>query len=370
MHAQTEIEKLDDEVAQLFAEVFAITARALEKLREFDALDGPKKLGFQSCAHWLNHRVGLSLGTAREHIRVAHALTKLPEIAAAFSAGTLSFSKVRALTRIANPKNESDLLAMAEEATASKIEKIVRACRRLSLDEAKAHAQARSVEMGFDDEGMFFMRVRLLPDEGARLMHALDANMPSDKERDAQERRADALLAALSEKPQTELVVHVDADEEGRMQVETPRGERVGVSAETCRRLSCDASVVVMRHDSRGNVLDVGRKTRRISTPLRRALAERDGGCRFPGCPNHLVDAHHVKAWADGGETKLANLLTLCRFHHGQVHEGGYQIAVSKDDEAVRPRSPRRRAANSVAAPTFGRADDARVISLSLWRRA
>ncbi len=90
-----------------------------------------------------------------------------------------------------------------------------------------------------------------------------------------------------------------------------------------------------MRHDSRGNVLDVGRKTRRISTPLRRALSERDGGCRFPGCPNHQVDAHHVKAWADGGETKLANLLTLCRFHHAQVHEGGYRIAVSKDGEAV-----------------------------------
>ncbi len=156
MHTQTEIEALDDELAKLFGEVFALTARALDKLYEFDVKLGWQKLGFQSCAHWLNHRVGISLGTAREHVRVAHALVELPETRAAFSLGTLSFSKVRALTRSATAKNESDFLAMAQEATAAKLEQVVRAFRRVSCDEVKKQVAERSVEMGFDSDGMFF----------------------------------------------------------------------------------------------------------------------------------------------------------------------------------------------------------------------
>ncbi len=93
-------------------------------------------------------------------------------------------------------------------------------------------------------------------------------------------------------------------------------------------------SVVVMTHDLRGNVLDVGRKTRRIPASLRRALATRDGGCRYPGCPNQIVDVHHVQHWADGGETKLGNCIQLCRFHHGQLHEGGWRSDVSAEGSA------------------------------------
>ncbi len=75
-----------------------------------------------------------------------------------------------------------------------------------------------------------------------------------------------------------------------------------------------------------GEVLDVGRKTRTVPPALRRALEARDKGCRFPGCTNRLVDAHHVVHWADGGETKLGNLLQLCRRHHGLLHEGGFTV--------------------------------------------
>ena len=123
-----------------------------------------------------------------------------------------------------------------------------------------------------------------------------------------------------------ELVVHVEAAAEGHTQIEALHGERHSVSSETARRCACDASVRVMTHATDGTVLDVGRKTRRISPALRHALSERDRGCRFPACPHLRTDGHHIEHWADGGETKLQNIVSLCRFHHVQLHEGGFTV--------------------------------------------
>ena len=110
----------------------------------------------------------------------------------------------------------------------------------------------------------------------------------------------------------------------------------VRVPAGTSRRIACDASRVIMTHDRTHNlasdindsVLDVGRKTRTVPPAIRRALDHRDGGCRFPGCGLRFCDAHHIKHWADGGETKLANLLLLCRRHHRAVHEEGFRVEI------------------------------------------
>lgn len=98
------------------------------------------------------------------------------------------------------------------------------------------------------------------------------------------------------------------------------------VSAETSRRISCDCGVVRVEHDHPGSILSVGRKTRSISPALRRALETRDQGCRFPGCGHRFADAHHVKHWADGGETSLDNTVLLCSYHHRLVHEGGWTV--------------------------------------------
>jgi hypothetical protein len=109
---------------------------------------------------------------------------------------------------------------------------------------------------------------------------------------------------------------------------------------ETARRIACDASVVEIVEDERGEPLDVGRKTRSIPPALRRALKSRDQGCVFPGCSHRrYVDGHHIHHWADGGETKLANLVSLCRFHHRAVHEGGLRI-LRLDDGAWRVINP------------------------------
>ena len=142
-------------------------------------------------------------------------------------------------------------------------------------------------------------------------------------------RRADALAAvaesflAESEASSTsadrcQVVVHVDAETlhertAGRCEIE----QGPSIPVETVRRLSCDASLLRVLENPHGKPLDVGRKTRSIPPAIRRALNTRDGGCRFPGCTHQrYVDAHHIEHWAEGGETKLSNLVTLCRLHH------------------------------------------------------
>ena len=99
------------------------------------------------------------------------------------------------------------------------------------------------------------------------------------------------------------------------------------LSNETVRRIGCDAALVRVLESGDGEPLDVGRKTRVIPPAIRRALKRRDGGCRFPGCDRtKFVDGHHLEHWADGGETGLDNLVSVCRYHHGLLHEGGYSV--------------------------------------------
>jgi hypothetical protein len=126
----------------------------------------------------------------------------------------------------------------------------------------------------------------------------------------------------------TEIVVHVDAEtlrtgRRGRSDVDG----QVAIAPETARRLACDASVVSILESGDGEPLSVGRRKRTVPPALRRALRARDGTCRFPGCENRrFIDAHHIVHWARGGETKLDNLVLLCRRHHRLVHEGGFAV--------------------------------------------
>ena len=360
---------LGDEIATLAAHLHAATYRLLTLIAEFDQLRGWEPEGHRSCAHWLAFRTGIDLGAAREKVRAARALTALPQISASMEQGELSFAKVRALTRVATPESEGDLLELALCSTAAQLERTVRAWRRMCrADEnelEKIRHRSRCFSVFPDEEGMYLVRGRLDPEVGAMLMRAVDAasdglfkaGSSEDSEEIApKQRRADAvgLLAeralavwfGCAERNGADIVplsgtraeryqvaLYVDAPtleserEPGRSELED--GTRV--SAETSRRLSCDASVVRLTEaaDSSvldGSVLNIGRKTRTIPPALRRALEARDRGCRFPGCGLRFTEAHHVTHWADGGETKLENLILLCRVHHRLVHEEGYTV--------------------------------------------
>ena len=377
------VAQLGDAIATLAARLHAATYELLVMLHEFDACAGWNN-GCLSCAHWLHWRTGIDLGAAREKVRVARALATLPHISAAMQRGQLSYAKVRALTRIATPGNDGRLVDLALAGTAAQVERIVRAWRRVDQVEAAQQTeqrhQHRSVTMHVDDDGMVVLRGRLTPEIGAVVQRALEAaadrlfqeaahvspgNRIAEEVTPAQ-RRADALgllaecalgadLDCGTAGDRYQVVLHVDAAalqttsesaaagaldvmesypsttaDPGQAVVELNNGA-TNVSAETSRRIACDASLVAMRYTRDGSVLDVGRKTRAIPTAIRRALLKRDRHCQFPGCTARRCDGHHIRHWADGGPTRLDNLTLLCRRHHRAVHEGGFTI-VQRDE--------------------------------------
>ncbi len=372
-----DLEQLGDEIAVLSAHLDAATARLLDLIREFDARGGWAN-GFASCAAWLTWRVGLDPGAARERVRVARALGALPRLTEALARGEISYSKVRALSRVATPETEARLLAFARNGTAAHVERFVRAWRKVdriaeAREAVRRHA-GRSLRVYHDDDGMVVVRGRLEPEAGAVLLKALAAardllfqRQPvSDAVLDpptAEQLGADA-LALLAESalrheldpgPPAEryqVVVHVDgpvlADPGQPGQSLLEDGARV--SAETSRRLACDAGRVLMRHDAEGRVVEVGARTRTIPPALRRALMHRDRGCRFPGCGQRFVQGHHIRHWAEGGPTTLSNLTLLCRRHHRAVHEEGFQCE-RRPDGALEFRRPNGRPLPEVPPP-------------------
>ncbi len=421
-----ELRKLGERIAELAARINSAEGRMMTLIAKFDRRGGWKDDGYSSCAEWLAWRIGTKIGTARERVRTARALERLPQTADALKLGTISYAKVRALTRVATPEREAELLKFARAGSAAKLERTVRMWRKLSRDAELTAEQARRRSRTFsvfvDGDGMYVVKGRLEPEAGAVLMRAVEAASDAlfRSEGDAQDtagsgrdvrgeagdarpeprqRRADAvgllaeralaagfgggerresegdvdkmggdldeldgaqtsesdaaLRGAPAETPGTnaenaantsarvgsgtraeryQVMVHCDAatlaaeGEPGRSDLDGIR-----VSAETSRRMACDAVVVAMAHAKDGSMLNVGRRTRTIPPHIRRALEERDRGCRFPGCGCTFTEAHHVKHWADGGETSLRNTLLLCRRHHRAVHEGRVKVSVNGD---------------------------------------
>jgi hypothetical protein len=384
------IDDLDDAICRLAHRMNTETFRLLMLVREFDERLGWQRWGLPSCAEWLAWRCGVSLSAAREKVRTAHALREMPAIAAAFEDGRLSYSKVRALTRVVEYGSEEALLAYALDVTAAQVEERCREIRNANPDYSTAGAlrawEHRSLTVYRDrSRGMMKITVDVPIEEGEVVVQAIEraahgcdaangiefaAARKSAGVRDAGEaapngwcaQQADALIAiaktslagggvgtgpgassfadALGANPSAEgfttgcvadnyqVVVHVDGS--------ALRGGngRSDLPIETVRRLACDCSTVTVTEDERGTPLDIGRKQRSVSTPLKRALLARDRGCRFPGCGRaRFVDAHHIRHWADGGDTALANLVLLCTHHHRLLHEGGFAIRRDSDGE-------------------------------------
>jgi hypothetical protein len=346
----------------------AATAAWLRLVAEFGERGGWHGWGVRSCGHWLSWQCGLAPGAAREHVRVARALRSLPLTEAAFAEGRLSYSKVRALTRIAEPDTEESLLDLAVEATAAQLERFVRSWRR--ADDANAgdgppdQPEARqSFEYSWDDDGMLTLRLRLRPESGSELLAAVESVAEREARREraqnarardagpvpgldwreqqeldrrcaddgapaglARERTTARRLGALvalaragiehdrrpGDPPRREVVLHVDtqvlADDAAAGRAHLEGGP--AVTPAHARRLLCDATVVAMLERGR-KPLALGRRRRRASKAQRRALLRRDGGCARPGCPetrSERLHAHHMRHWLFGGRTDLDNL--------------------------------------------------------------
>lgn len=240
---------------------------------------------------------------------------------------------------------------IARHGTAAHVETVVRGYRRakadleLELEEANTRHQRRELTWHFDDDDMVVVKVRLTPEDGAHFIQAIERatkELQAERANDAEAfqetslcvDRADALMQDIASPTDTEVQVHVSAetlvdfDSDGCCHLH----DGPNLAPHTARRLACDAGIVRIVEDTKGQPLDVGRKTRTISPALKRALSARDQGCRFPGCgaTRHL-HGHHIQHWADGGPTSLDNLVQLCPHHHRLVHEGGFELQARRE---------------------------------------
>ncbi len=366
------VEELGQEIASLSAHLDAATHRLLQCIRRFDEACGWHEQGAISCAHWLAWRVGWDPATAREKVRVARALGRLPAIDEALRSARLSYAKVRALTRVATPENETKLLTMALLATGAQLERICRGYRGVLEAEGASKPEERSVCQRLLPGGMVKLELVLEPDEADLILRAVErarevkaqelrARQDEPPKPETPERaagaadvsagtpwpsRADGAVRVaewfLAGNPVTgtggerfQVIVHVDQDvlgPDGAWAATLEDGSRV--SAETLRRVACDCGMVAMSRN--GEALNIGRRARTIPPAIRRALMLRDRGCAFPGCTHTaFLHGHHIEHWLHGGETSLDNMVMLCTFHHHLVHEGGWTITVGADGTFV-----------------------------------
>ena len=402
-------ERLEAEICALAGHITAATCRFLIFLGEFDARRGWASWDMPSCAAWLSWKCQIASGTAREHVRVAAALKTLPVIRRQFAAGRMSYSKVRALTRIATPDTEADLAQMAIGMTANQIERFARAyhqCKQREEEERLPwRAPRKSLRWRFDpDTGGMEFTIQLPPEQGAVLLQALraavdDLEHPHDEEEGRRDKPdpvtadsrpepfridtkdlADALAEVAGGYLRRKIVSADNADiyqvvihttpqaltaspggvpagvpaalpTRGDDPPEPPAGPGVpagtpvtighpawpgrchvedgpAVSPQTAQMIACEATVSAMVHDpGSGEVLSVGRRSRRATAAIRRAVRERDRyRCTFPGCDSRRTDLHHIVWWSHGGQTSAGNLLLLCKAHHAIVHDKGYII--------------------------------------------
>jgi Domain of unknown function (DUF222)/HNH endonuclease len=306
--------------------------------------------GAVSTVAWLRSRLRISDGQAQ--LRAAAAVRGMPELETVYAAGQVSYAQVSVVAAVL-PDIDPQVLAagagklLAEQATQLAPGPLrhvaVRVRDHFEPEAAERRARQRqeerwlSVARTFD--GAVAVQGLLDPDGGELLLTTLNALLPPPVAHDPRtpaHRRADALLdlcrLAANHTPQAggekpHVTVTVDwATLQGSGTATL--GSGVPVTAETARRLACDATVIPVVLGSTGEPLDLGRAARLVSTAQRRALILRDHGCRFPGCdrPPQWTDAHHLVSWADGGPTNLDNLVSLCRWHHTAVHEGGWTL--------------------------------------------
>ena len=339
----TLIDELDQNILTLCTRINAATYELLVMIREFDERAGWVQWGLDNCTEWLAWRCDLSMTTAREKVRVAHALKHLPLISEAFASGELSYSKVKAMTRVASRDNEQQLLEFALRHTAVTVAERCRELRcgkETSTGTAQRAWASRSLRIRRDlERDRMTMTVELPLDAGDLLEKALDKArddealvIPDLVDTAWSVRQADAFVNILNGYLSGEtgsrnndnylVTIHVDASA-------LAGGEgRAAVPIESVKRHCCDGHAVVITETSEGEPLSIGRRSRLIPKSVERAVRARDNnGCVFPGCSNRrFLDCHHIEHWAHGGETGVDNLMLLCTKHHTLVHEGGFRI--------------------------------------------
>ena len=350
---------LAEDLVELRRGVDRLEAEFARRLRPFDKHHGCAAEGAISTVSWLRHRCRISGGAATERVAMARHLAELPQTAAAFGEGEVGFEQARVITRAAESIGD-DLMRGAEQILVEAAQRLDPQRLQIAADHLRHYLAPERMQRDAKDEherralfisplldGVFRIDGHLDREGGACLLTALEALLgprAADDTRTPAQRRADALvelarqrMEAAGGRPHVSLIVRAETLAGAQA---APGGEldRGGVvPGETALRIACDASLSIITVDGKDNLLNVGRATRTFPPSIRRAAIVRDRGCRFPGCdrPPGWTDGHHLKHWAHGGETKLRNLVLLCRRHHRLVHEGGWRLTLDEHGELV-----------------------------------
>ena len=376
-------DQLADRIRAAASEQIAHQAWWFSLIAEFDRRDGHLEFGMRSCAEFLSWSCGVDQRTAREQLRVIRKLQSLPLVRAEFEAGRLSYSKVRALTRVAAATNESTLVSLAGDLTATQLERVVGALessrQTLTQDDDDRRRTQCGVTRWVDALGLVHHEVVSAPEEAglvdaalgfgsdnlfeeARAAQAKAAEAVREPEEaavplarpTAARRRLDALLWVLKRglinAQRTDLVdesrylvmLHVRegqamATDDGKVDL----GNGLAVTPRTLRRLGCGGLVQAMLHGVDGRPLDLGDRVRLATRNQRLALEAMYPTCEIPGCdvPFAWCEVHHLVPWEHGGPTDIANLRPRCPFHHHLVHEGGWREVLGIDGRTalIRP---------------------------------
>ncbi len=350
----------DDELASDLDEIEragrVLEAERARRLAEFERRGAHADDGFLSLSSWLVARHRVAPSTAARRVRVARTLHAMPLAAEAFSTGELSDAAIGLLAsaRESHPEEfahaEEALLQAARTLPVGGLRSVITYWQQ-AQDLAKAEAdeearfERRRLHVSPTLDGMVRIDGDLDPEAGQAVLAALRAVMDADARarripelRSPAVRRADALgqicrswldspsrPMIAGERPHVVVTLDLEALEgrAGRSELQ----DAGPVTPEAARRLACDAKVSRVITDGASRPLDIGRSTRVVPPSIRRAVIVRDRGCAFPGCgrPPGWCDTHHIRHWADGGQTSVDNVVLLCRPHHRAIH-GGFLV--------------------------------------------
>ncbi len=340
-------DEMDEGIGHFLGLMSASAAAACEWLVEVDRrqlflADGARDLG-----QWLSARYGLRHSTAVQLVAVARRLQDLPLLRQRFSDGTLSLDQVDAISRLATPGSEAELIEETMGLSTAALDRAARRANPPASEDERSVWERRFLLIQNSLDGLEGRLHARLPGAEMQIVEsairsradAIPPNPETDRFDPYPVRLADGLVEVCTttgdqSSALVQVTLHADLD------ALTTDTETTGVAelqagpviaSETARRLSCDAIVETAVHDD-CRVLGVGRLTRTIPGWLRRQLWHRDAGCRFFGCPHKgWIHGHHIQHWADGGPTDLTNLVLLCSFHHRFLHEHGWTIEGDPD---------------------------------------
>jgi hypothetical protein len=345
MHAESELssDELRDKIAQLGALEGVVRSARLAAVAEYDRRELWKEDGSTSMSVWLSALTGCRQYSARELVRVAHALQELPALSGLLSSGGLDWDKVSALTRFVTAETDCEWTDRACSWSAFELEREARRCQRVTEEQDEADFESGSLRCWWARRDRMLMINGMLPAaEGATVLAALRRRaeqQPKDPETGGlapYERRMATALAELAgaciardtDPDRATVVVHVSelglaGDGPGLAELESG----VQLRLEAIRRLVCDGRVEFSIDDRFGRSVGIVRASRQIPAWLERQVLLRYPHCEFPGCERtSLLHCHHAIPWLDGGPTNLWNLVPLCAVHHRFLHEKGWRV--------------------------------------------